>query len=102
MTIHKTIRLIFTFYKSFLLASLLITGACGVLFAEYGMGVFKVLFWLKTTTLAITFYFINTYKAKEYYYYQNLGISRVLLWSTTLIFDFMLFVLMVVLLYKFK
>jgi len=102
MLSRKTIRLIFTFYRSFLLASVLITGCCLVLFWEYGLSIFVAIFWLKIATLAIIFYFINTYKHREYYYYQNLGISKVLLWSTTLIFDFALFIFLVVQLYKFK
>ena len=66
----KTIRLIFTFYKGFLLASIIITSCCGLIFWEYGLSVFRALFWLKISTLAISFYFINTYKAREYYYAQ--------------------------------
>ena len=71
MRLLKTIRLIFTFYRSFLLVSLLITAYCLGLFWQYGFGIFVTLFWLKIATLAITFYFINSYKSKEFYYYQN-------------------------------
>jgi len=102
MKVSKTIRLIITFYKSFFLATSLITGCCLVLFYEYGLSIFAVLCWLKVITLGITFYFINSYKNKEYYYYQNLGISKPLLWTTTLIFDFALFIFLIMQLYKFK
>ncbi|MEO5594225.1 MAG: hypothetical protein ABIR15_21580 [Chitinophagaceae bacterium] len=102
MQLRKTIRLIITFYKSFFLAASLITACCLVLFYEYGLSIFAVLFWLKAITLGITFYFINSYKNKEYYYYQNLGISKALLWTTTLIFDFALFIFLITQLYKFK
>lgn len=102
MVSFKTIRIIFTFYRSFLLASLLITGACLVLFWEYGMSIFAVLFWLKLGTMAAIFWFINSYKSKEYYYYRNLGISKTVLWTTTLVFDFALFLFLIVQLYKFK
>jgi len=96
----KTIRLIFTFYKGFLLASIIITSCCGVIFWEYGLSVFRALFWLKISTLAISFYFINTYKAREYYYYHNLHLSKILLWCSILITDFLLFIFLIVLLHK--
>jgi hypothetical protein len=102
MQLLKTIKLIATFYKSFVIASLLITACCLGLFRKYGFGIFEALFWLKIVTLAITFYFINKYKRKEFYYFQNLGISKVLLWCTTLIFDFSLFILGIIEMYKFK
>jgi hypothetical protein len=82
--------------------SFLITATCLVLFWEYGFGVFSTLFWFKIGTLGLTFYFINNYKNKEYYYYQNLGVSKTLLWSTTLSFDFALFVFLIIQEYTFK
>ncbi len=102
MKLIKTIRLIWTFYRSFLFASLTITGCSIILFKEYGMSIFVVLFWLKLTTLALTIYFINRYKSKEFYYYRNLGISKVLLWTATLTIDFFLFIFFILQTYKFK
>ena len=102
MRIFKTIGLIWTFYKNFLLLSIIITALCITLFLEYGFSVFNMLFWFKIGTLGITYYFINAYKKKEYYYYQNLGISKVLLWATTLTFDFVLFIFLIIQSNKFK
>jgi hypothetical protein len=98
----KTIRLIWTFYKSFFFVSMVITTCCLSVFWKYGFSVFSGLFWLKTATLGLTYYFINSYKNKEYYYYQNLGISKVLLWVVTLTFDFALFIFLITQTYKFK
>ena len=98
----KTIRLIWTFYKSFLLFSVIITICCLRLFWAYGFSIFVVLFWFKIATFGVTFYFINDYKQKEYYYYQNLGISKGMLWLSTLIFDFAMFIFLIVQTYKFK
>jgi len=53
-------------------------------------------------SLGLTYYFINSYKNKEYYYYQNLGLSKALLWIAILTFDFALFIFLIVLIYKFK
>ncbi len=74
MQLFKKIRIIWTFYQSFLILSLIITGSCISIFWKYGFAVFSQLFWFKIITLGLTYYFINSYKNKEYYYYQNLGI----------------------------
>ena len=102
MQLLKKIRIIITFYRNFLLPSVIVTACCLALFREYGFGIFVAIFWLKIATLVITWHFINSYKKKEYYYYQNLGISKALLWSVTLIFDIALFIFLVVQTYKFK
>ena len=78
------------------------TGCCISIFWKYGFSTFFALFWLKASTLALTYYYINSYKYKEYYYYQNLGISKTLLWAVTLIFDFTLFIFLIIETYKFK
>ena len=102
MRLFKTIPLIWSFYKSFLLLSLVITTCCLSIFWKYGFSAFIVLFWLKIITLGLTYYFINSYKNKEYYYYQNLGVSKVLLWTVTLTFDFALFIFLIIQTYHLK
>jgi hypothetical protein len=67
---------------------------CMGLFQEYGMSIFSTLFWLKLSTLGVTIVFIKSYKSKEFYYYQNLGLSRNFLWLCTLGFDFILYLLL--------
>lgn len=96
MGIFRTVKLIWTFYKSYLLASLLITIACINLFWKYGFDIFSELFWFKIISLGIIYYFINYSKRKEYYYYQNLGISKVVLWTVTLLFDFSFFIFLII------
>src|SRR5687768_12365673 len=87
----KNWRLIYIFYRGFMIPSMLITIICLFLFRQHGFSIFQALFWFKLITLAITYYYINYYKRKEYYYYYNLGIAKWKLWSTTLTFDFFLF-----------
>ncbi len=98
----KTLRLLFTFYKSFLFVSLLITSICVALFWQYGYSIFSSLFWFKILTLGLTYYFINDYKKKEYYYYQNLGISKELLWVSTILSDIIFFIILITQIYKLK
>jgi hypothetical protein len=102
MKLLKKLQLIWTFYKGFVLVSTLITACCLYLFWQNGFGIFVVLFWFKIITLGLIYYFINAYKKKEFYYYQNLGISKLLLWTTTLVFDFVLFIILIIQVYKFK
>jgi hypothetical protein len=70
------------------------------LFREYGFGIFTVLFWLKLATLTLVFYYIRSDKKREFYYYQNLGLSRSFLWTTTLLFDFCLYLFLLWQVYK--
>lgn len=90
------LRLIITFYKSYALASGIITLSCMSIIFAGGLKTFTALFWFKILTLGVIFYFINIYKRKELYYYQNLGVSKLFLWISTLAIDLMLFVLLII------
>lgn len=46
--------------------------------------------------------FIDNYRKKEYYYYQNLGLSKTALWSSSLIFDFVLFLGLIIAAYQLR
>lgn len=96
MKLFHKIRIIFSFYRSFLSLSLFITIWCGYLFHKYGFSILNSLFWFKICTLGLTFYFINEYKSREYFYYQNLGISKLTLWIVTLTFDIVLMILLII------
>jgi hypothetical protein len=102
MRIFKAVRLIWTFYQNFLLYSMLVTASCLVLFYKYGFSIFSAIFWFKIITLGISYFFVNEYKQKEYDYYHNLGVTKSLIWGSTLIFDFMLFIFLIILVYQFK
>lgn len=95
-----TVRLIITFYKSFALASNFITLACLFLISLYGkkaIYIIQALFWFKIISLGIIFYYIHNYKKDEFYYYINLGLSKKRLWITTFAFDFILFLILLIL-----
>lgn len=96
----KKIRLIVTFYYNFLLVSSVITYCCFDIFRRYGVVTFSSLFWFKIFTLGIIYYFISSYKHKELYYYQNLGLSKKVLFIVTFSFDFILFLTILYLLYR--
>jgi hypothetical protein len=102
MLFLRTTRLILTFYRSFALASLLLSSICAQLFWRYGIGIFFAIFWFKIVTLALIYYYIRTAKWRDFYYYQNLGVSKTLLWSTTLTADFVLFLISLIIIYQIK
>ena len=98
----RTLRLIGTFYKSYMIASSIITISCMNLIYVYGISIVTVLFWFKLITLGIIVYYINSYKKNEFYYYQNLGLSRLFLWISTIIFDVLLFVILLTVMLKIR
>ena len=89
----KTLRLIGTFYKSYLIASSIITIICMYLIYENGVEAITALIWFKLITLAIIVYYINLYKKNEFYYYQSLGLSKLFLWISTLLIDLLIFII---------
>jgi hypothetical protein len=93
----KTIQALYTFYKSYCFFSALITFLCVRAFWLHGFTSLSGIFWFKILTLGVTFFFVNQLKKKEYYYYQNLGIGKTLLWTATLAFDFVLFIILLIL-----
>ncbi len=96
----RTIRLITTFYKSFALASNLITLASLYLINLYGekaIHIFQALFWFKIIALGLIFCYIHNYKREGFYYYKNLGLTKRHLWISTFAFDFTLFILLILL-----
>ncbi|HVU58106.1 MAG TPA: hypothetical protein VHD83_23760 [Puia sp.] len=97
MKLSAILRLLLTFYKSFFLFALLVTLACALLFWEYGPSILKVIVWFKLLTQGLTWYFIRTYKRKEFYYYRNLGIRDSILWSVTLALDLSLYTVLLIL-----
>ena len=90
-----TLRLIITFYKSYALASWIISLSCMSIVLANGLKTLTALFWFKIITFGVIFYFINIYKQKELYYYTNLGLSKLLLWISSGAIDLMFFVLLI-------
>ena len=89
----RNLKLFITFYRSFVLATSIITLVCVISVIQSGLAALVILIWFKLITLAITALFINSYKSKDFFYYQNLGISKVKLFTITLGFDLILFVI---------
>lgn len=87
LAMKRTIRVIGTFSKSYLPVSLVINLVCLLLFQQYKLSILGSLFWFKALSVAAIVYFLNAYKRREYYYYLNLGYSKVVLWSVIVLTD---------------
>ncbi|SKB37085.1 hypothetical protein [Daejeonella lutea] len=87
------LRSLVTFYKSFALLTLIINVFCIAIIVVTEFRLFPLMFWFRATVHAIIFYFINDYKKKEFYYYQNLGISKNTIWAYIVSFDLAIFLL---------
>lgn len=98
----KKLEIIFSFYRNFIVISFLISVWCLYMYFKYGVSILSTILWFKIATLTLIYFFTNEYKAKEYFYYQNLGFSKLVLWITTLLFDFSLMILLTFLISYFK
>jgi hypothetical protein len=96
----KIIKFILTFYRNYFIATTAITICCIWIFHKNGISSFFPLFWFKIVTLGLIYFFIKKYKEKEIYYYQNLGVSQIILWSSTVTFDLVLFIVSLIITYK--
>jgi hypothetical protein len=98
----RKFSLIFTFYKLFAFASLVITLSCLSIIYTWGMETFTMLFWFKIFTLGSIFYYINIYEKHMYSFYKNLGLSKRHLWIPSLSCDLILFLGLLILTLKIR
>lgn len=91
----RTVKLVWTFYRSFALVNFLVSLICVytyLKYGEHGIRILSTLFWFKVFTLGVVFYYINQRKTYEYYYYRNLGITKSKLWTAILTLEIVLFI----------
>ncbi len=93
----KRLRLIFTFYLSFALPAIILSLAAASAVFLYGLAALAISWYFKSITLAIIAFYFNTYYKKNYYYYQNLGVSKSFLWIGSITADIILYVFFIIL-----
>ena len=96
----RSIRLIVTFYNTYNIPSMLISLLSAAILMKSGLSFFVVVFWFKLIAMAFIITFINSYRKKEYFYYQNLGLSKTALWTYSLVLDFILFLALLIIAYQ--
>ena len=90
-------RLILTFYQSFFFVSTIITMACLYITYIHGLKALSSLLLLKIMSLGLIFLYLSKYKRRDFFYYQNLGISRLKLWVYSMTLDVLVFILLIIL-----
>jgi hypothetical protein len=98
----KKLGLILHFYKSFAPASWPITFSAMIIAHTHGPDTLIPLIWYKIITSAVIIYLVHSFRPEGFYYYKNLGTSKLLLWVSTLSFDFILFIASLVLTLKIR
>lgn len=98
----KTLGLLLTFYKSFALASFIISLSCASITYHHGIETFAAIFWFKIITECLIVYSIHSYKNNEFYYFKNLGFSKLKLWVSTLSFDVIIFTTLIIISLKIR
>jgi hypothetical protein len=63
-----------------------------------GLKVLSTVLMFKLIMLGIIILYINLFRKKEFYYYQNLGLSKSILWIYTVTIDLVIFFLLIVVL----
>lgn len=89
----RTFKLITRFYGELFLANFLVSLSCLFLLSHFGkhpVEIMGILFWYKVITIVAIFYLAAFYKKNEFYYYQHLGIPKIKLIVSTSLFDFLL------------
>jgi len=86
------IKLYLRFYNTFSPTSLLLSGICTYFCFKHGASIYSILFWFKLATLALTYFYIREYKSKEFFYYQNHGISKNKTLTISFTFDLLIYI----------
>ena len=81
-----------------MVASTIITMACLSALWINGLKALSAMLIFKLFTSGLIILYINMYKKKEFYYYQNLGLPKTHLWIYTMGLDLVLFVSSIILL----
>jgi len=87
------------FYRNFFFVSFLITVVCLFILLRSEFSLMPALFWFKMATMAVVYYVTHINKQREFFYYQNIGISGIFLWVSTLATDMFLFLFLSCLIY---
>lgn len=96
MPFINRLKIYYTFLRSFYISGCCISVCCGWLFYRWGSDVLAPVFYFKLFTAAIIFYAADRLKQKEYYYYHNLGLTKLKLWVFYEFCDLLLFVLLLI------
>jgi hypothetical protein len=92
----RKIKALILYGKSYLIVTQALTIVCFILITIKGYGLISPLFWFKIITSSILIYRTITYKKTTIYMYLNVGISEQFLIYSLLIFDFIIFMSLII------
>ena len=93
----RLLRSLYSFYLNHFFVNLVITIISAGLYREFGNAALSMICWFKIITASIFCFSVNANKKKEFVYYQNLGISKQLLWAGTIAVDLLVFIILMIL-----
>lgn len=99
---QRNLRLLWTFYRNHFWADMLLSAIGLWTLHNWGLVAFEAVFWFKIISYGIIYYFVNSLRKNEYYYYSNLGFRKSTLWAITLSVDFVLYITLIILTYQFR
>jgi hypothetical protein len=92
----KKIKALILYGKSYLIVTQALTIICFVLITNKGYELISPLFWFKIITSSILIYRTISYKKTTIYMFLNVGISEQFLIYSLLIFDFIIFMSLII------
>jgi hypothetical protein len=93
----KLLRSLYSFYLNHFFIGICITISCIWLYKTLGDEALALIGWFKIITIGIFCYAVHERKKHEFFYYQNLGISKKTLLGITFGIDGLIFIIAMVL-----
>lgn len=88
-------NVVLTFYRNFSLVALGISLIGCVLVLAYGSWLYMVVvFWTKVLTNTLLGLYINYYRPEQFYFFANLGYSKIRIFAFTFILDMLIWFLL--------
>lgn len=101
MNIRRVVRSCVSFYGMYAAAALGVSFVCGLVMFMYRMKpppviavIVVITFWVKVAMMLLLRFAVKRHSWRYFYYYKNVGVSVRWLWGCTLAFDFLLFIVM--------
>jgi len=91
MLLINKLRLLWTFYGNYSLASNLLNLALAYAYFNAGPQGFSIIVAFKLATLGLIVMLIHGLRKNQYYYYRNIGMRWEWLWGASLAFDLLVF-----------
>ncbi len=89
--VRRKAKLILLFYRSWAVASNLVTVVCAVTLANTSVMMLPFLLLLKAGVQALIWYVMREFGSRRLYYFTNLGLTPRALWGWSMAFDLTIF-----------